>query len=232
MPPTFQFRELPAPAAARFRVGVLPVGPIEANCTLVLRDGAPADAVLLDPGDDAPAILAALAALRVTPSAILLTHGHMDHTGALAAVADAFPAAAVWLHPLDAAWYASPVNAIPGLCPPPPPLPANRLSPFPADGAPLPLPGWDIRPHHTPGHTPGGVCWHFPAIPALFSGDTLFRDSVGRTDLPGGDPRALAASLATLSRYPAETLLFPGHGDPSTLDRERRCNYFLQEPPR
>lgn len=206
------------------KIQTLPVGPIETNCHLAI-DESTRRTVLLDPGDEAPSLIAHLRGERLGLAAILVTHGHPDHIAALADLSAAFPEVPIWFPAGDLSWAFEPVNAIPGLIPVPR-RPAASLSPA-SGGLRLELAGNEWHCIATPGHTPGGVCWHLPAANALFTGDTLFAGGVGRTDLPGGDWPALYDSLHRLATFPGSPDVYPGHGPSSTLDAERRDNPYL-----
>ncbi|HAL92728.1 MAG TPA: MBL fold metallo-hydrolase, partial [Verrucomicrobia bacterium] len=148
----------------------------------------------------------------------------VDHLTALADLSAAFPAP-VHIHPLDAAWCFTGRNNLPGFYD----APAKPKSPMVSatEGAVFELAGarWSVI--ETPGHTPGGICWKLEDDSALFTGDTLFHGTAGRTDLPGGDSRALARSLRKLAALPDGLTIYPGHGDPSTLGYEKKHNYFM-----
>ena len=202
----------------------LTVGSVASNAYLV-TDEATRATVVVDPGDEAPRLLAALAAAGLTPSEIWLTHAHFDHIGAVAALREAHPVP-VRLHPADAplyqqaaeqaAWFGMTVRA-PGVAP-------VDL----ADGERLALGEHAFVVLHTPGHAPGHVAFHAPGAGVLFSGDALFRGSVGRTDLPLCDPAALDRSLRErLLPLPDDTRVLPGHGPETTIGLERRTNPFL-----
>jgi len=201
----------------------LEVGPYGACCYLIVGAD-PAAAVIVDPGAEPERILAALKDMGARAAAIWLTHGHMDHTGATAAVAAA-TGAPVYAHPADAAWAFTPINQSPPHYGAPPP-PAAGCRPL-ADGQTLVGAGGTWQVIGTPGHTPGGVCFYAAAPGVLFSGDTLFAGTVGRTDLRGGDGRTLAASLRKLNALPDATRVYPGHGAPTTIGDEKRDNPFL-----
>lgn len=195
----------------------LVVGPIAVNCYLV--PGAKSGTLyLIDPGDDAADILDAAAAFRCPEAVILLTHAHRDHIGACGEVAKQLGVKTVCLHPADRAIYSSPDNYLPPYLPPAVNLPETMPYYEQADFTVL----------HTPGHTPGGVCLWFKDCQALFCGDTLFRGSIGRTDLPGGDYDALMRSIREkLLPLPDDLNLYPGHMGPSAIGVEKRCNPFL-----
>jgi glyoxylase-like metal-dependent hydrolase (beta-lactamase superfamily II) len=207
------------------KIQTLPVGPIETNCHLAI-DEATRRAVLLDPGDDAHALLSHLRAENLALDAILVTHGHPDHILALADLSDALPDVPVWFPAGDLPWAFTAVNALAGFLPAPR-RPAAELHSA-TEGTVLALAGAEWHCLETPGHTPGGVCWHVPAADVLFTGDTLFAGSAGRTDLPGGDYPTLLRSLRRLAGLPGSPAILPGHGPASTLDAERRANPFLQ----
>ena len=206
------------------KIQTLPVGPIGTNCHLAI-DEETRRTVLVDPGDEATALVAHLRNGQLVLSAILVTHGHPDHIAALAGLSEVFPEVPIWFPAADLSWAFEPINAIPGLLPVPR-RPATAPTPA-SDGLRLEIAGAEWRCIATPGHTPGGVCWHLPAANALFTGDTLFAGGVGRTDLPGGDWHTLLDSLHRLAAFPGNPDIFPGHGPASTLDAERRDNPYL-----
>jgi hydroxyacylglutathione hydrolase len=200
-------------------------GFLEENCYFVSHPET-RQTVVIDPGDDAPQLAARLQELNAVVVAYLLTHGHVDHITALAALAARHPAP-VHVHPRDAAWCFGPLNNLPGFYDDVPAKPAGPIVPV-VEGTVLELAGarWTVL--ETPGHTPGGVCYKLEPDHALFAGDTLFRGSVGRTDLPGGDSRTLARSLKKLAGLPEPLPVYPGHGDPTTIGHENRTNYFMK----
>jgi hydroxyacylglutathione hydrolase len=201
----------------------LVVGPFAVNCWLVA--GTQRQALVIDPGGDADKILAQLKRLDLTPALYLLTHGHADHLGALEALLARHPAE-VQMHTADADWAFTRANALlpyyPALSGVPDSL--HRLKP---PFTPPSAAGLSYEIIATPGHSPGGVCYYFPDLGRLFTGDTLFAGTVGRTDLPGGNGAILTQSLKQLARLPGATLIHPGHGDSSTLEEEFRTNPFL-----
>lgn len=201
----------------------LVVGPIESNCYIIWNDRR--EALVIDPGDDADRILAAIEQAEAQVQAYLLTHGHIDHVSALAEVHEQHPAP-IGLHPEDARWAFEPVNQMPPYYPAPR-APAGIERKW-KDGEEWTDAGFRYRIMETPGHTPGGVSLYFPDHGVLFSGDTLFHGSVGRTDLPGGDPRILTASLRKLAHLPDDTRVYPGHGPMTTMGFEKENNPFLR----
>lgn len=200
----------------------LTVGPVAANCYLARSPGS-ATAVVVDPGAEADRILSALEAWDAGVDAILLTHGHMDHVGAVAELNDR-TGAPVHLHPADRDLYdrAAEHAATYGLRLPDPPPPDHEL----AHGQSLRAGGlaWGVR--HAPGHSPGGVV--LTAGGDAFVGDCVFQGSVGRVDLPGGDGETLLTSIRKqILTLPDDTTLWPGHGPETTVAREAASNPFL-----
>jgi len=200
----------------------LPLGVLQANCYL-LYDEEPLSGVVIDPGGDTASLEREIDARGVAVQAILNTHGHFDHVGGNAHLARLD--APLGIHPADralleagggAAWFDVAYE--------PSPSPAIALT----DGQTLAFGSLRLEVIHTPGHTPGSVCLHVPREGALFTGDTLFAGSVGRTDLPGGDARALTASLKRLLALSEDTVIYPGHGPASTLQKELRVNPWLK----
>jgi hydroxyacylglutathione hydrolase len=201
------------------------VGPLQENAYLVRADRAATRAVLVDPGDEADRLLGAIEALGVGLDAILLTHTHFDHVGAVAAVARA-TGAPVWCPELEVQVLADIDRYVswPGFGP---------FESYDADetvrgGEALELAGLVLDVVATPGHSPGHVTYAVRDHGALLSGDVLFRGSIGRTDLPGGDGPTLMRSIALLTgRFAPETVVLPGHGPQTTLRDELATNPFL-----
>lgn len=199
------------------------VGAFEENCYL-LADDQSGRAVLIDPGDEAERILDMVAAAHVTLEAIWLTHAHVDHIGAVAAVKRRF-GVPVYLHPLDLPYYtrlSARAAEMYGIDFEQPDAPDAEL----ADGQELACGGLRFQVMHVPGHAPGLVAFTGHGI--SFGGDLLFAGSIGRTDLPLGNPADMTASLG---RYSAaledEVVVYPGHGPATTIGHEKRTNPFL-----
>lgn len=199
------------------------VGEFQVNCFVVFGDSK--EAIVIDPGFDAASILALLDSEALTPVAYLLTHGHMDHISALAELYEARPAP-IGIHDADLEWAFNETNQILPVYPTPsrPPEIVRRFE----DGDEFEDGGLAYRVISTPGHTPGGVCFHFYNNNTIFTGDTLFAGSVGRTDLPGGDSRVLKASLDKLASLAESIKVYPGHGPATSIGREKKSNFFMQ----
>lgn len=211
----------------------LRVGWLETNCYLVW-DSRSRDALVVDPGADGEKIAAELRALRLHPKIIVNTHGHMDHIGANPILKQLF-SPRILIHAADASRLTDPLVGLRDLTRAAgiPDLPAGAAGSAsgPADGflqagEKISLGGSFLEVMETPGHTPGSVCLRIGQW--LFTGDTLFKDSAGRTDLEGGNREQLTLSLQALSRLPDSLHVFPGHGPESLLGREKSFNPFLQ----
>jgi glyoxylase-like metal-dependent hydrolase (beta-lactamase superfamily II) len=200
------------------------VGPVQENCYLVRADPSATSAVIVDPGDEAERLLAAAEALGVSIDAILLTHCHFDHIGAVAPVARA-TGAPVYCPVIETGLLTDVMSWVPpGFGPFENHDPEHTL----AGGEQLALAGIDFDVIFTPGHSPGHLT--YASEGALLSGDVLFQGSVGRVDLPGGDWATLESSIGGLiSRFPQETVVYPGHMGVTTLGRELATNPFLSE---
>jgi glyoxylase-like metal-dependent hydrolase (beta-lactamase superfamily II) len=205
------------------RIDQRTVGPFEENCYLV-TDETSGRAVLIDPGDEGDRILAMVRAAGATLEAVWLTHAHIDHIGAVAAVKRQFDVP-VHLHPLDLPYYtqlSARAAVMYGLDFDQPEGPDHEL----ADGQVLECGALRFTVMHVPGHAPGLVA--FTGHGVSFGGDLLFAGSIGRTDLPLGNPADMSASLARYTAaLPDDTIVHPGHGPATTVGREKRTNPFL-----
>ena len=197
------------------------VGPLQENCWLV-SDPVSREAVLIDPGDEPARLRALVDASGAALRAIWLTHAHVDHVGAVAALVEAYDVP-VALHPADRPLYdrAPEIGRMYGMAIPELPAPSIALG----EGDVLHVGAHAFTVWHLPGHAPGHVA--FVGQGVAFVGDVVFAGSIGRTDLPLSDPRAMRASLARVAGWPAETALHPGHGPSTVLDRELAQNPFL-----
>jgi hydroxyacylglutathione hydrolase len=205
-------------------VRMLTVGPVAENCFVLRADGADRGLVV-DPGDEPERILATIEELGIGIDAILLTHTHFDHVGAVAPLARA-TGAPVYCPELEVPVLADIMSFVPW--PGFGPYESYDADETVAGGERLDLAELKIDVLATPGHSPGHVTYSIPAERALFSGDVLFQGSVGRTDLPGGHAPTLMESLRTLAEsFPEETTVYPGHMGITTLGAERASNPFL-----
>jgi hydroxyacylglutathione hydrolase len=216
-------------------VAGFPAGSFQTNC-YVAATGPGEACVVVDPGQDAVEPLEALLAEhRLTPVAVLLTHGHFDHTFSVTPVCDGHDVPA-WIHPDDRAMLTDPMKGLSmqaaaffgGRIELREPREVRTLD----DGGVLDLAGLTLRVDHTPGHTPGSVVFTTSTeegVEVIIAGDTLFAGSIGRTDLPGGDHAQMLASLRDkLLVHDDSAVVLPGHGATTTIGRERHSNPFLQ----
>ncbi len=214
----------------------IPVGPLKVCCYIVTGKTAP-DAMIIDPGADAKTLIAFLEERHLTPKIIVITHGHGDHIGANAGLKKAFPDIQICVHEEDQDML---------------PYPAKNLSILAAfyGGATVRSPSADqllkdgdkitidrdtFEVIHTPGHTPGGICLYHKNIengelPVLFSGDSLFKEGIGRTDFPGCNQEKLIRSIKErLFVLDEKTVVYPGHGPSTTIAHEKKKNPFITE---
>jgi len=201
-----------------------PVGVLQCNCTL-LGDEATGEAMVIDPGDNVSYILERLAAQKLKLKQIVVTHGHIDHVGGALRLKRATGAPILMnendlsllkMMPMQAAWLGV---ATPEVAPPDENARENLVVGVGSHMAKV---------LHTPGHTQGSICLHFPPEKLLFAGDTLFAGSIGRTDLPGGNGKLILRSIhERLMPLPDETRVVPGHGEETTIGEERESNPFL-----
>jgi len=204
---------------------ILPVGMLQCNCS-IFGDEQTREAMVIDPGDDVSQILEVVAKHGLKVKAIVITHAHIDHIGGAQKLKKATGAPVYMNHndaelqkmmDVQAAWL--------GVRPPD----AVAIEGEANDGDLLVVGATEFHVLHTPGHTPGSISLWIPSQGKLVAGDTLFRDSIGRTDLPGGDGRQILRSIhEKLMPLPEETVVIPGHGENTTIGREKQFNYFLQ----
>ncbi|MGE5246857.1 MAG: MBL fold metallo-hydrolase [Verrucomicrobiota bacterium] len=208
--------------APALRVTVMEVGPLAENAYIVAHP-ASGKAVVIDPGEEAEAILGQLSAAGLVLDKILLTHGHFDHVGGVRLIKER-TGAEVYAHPeeVDRMFAAPRQGAMFGLGVARPPAPDVLVR----DGDIVPFADRQFRVLHTPGHTPGHVV--FVCGELAFVGDLIFAGSIGRTDLPGGSHLALVRSVREkIFTLPDDTILLPGHGPATTVGEERRSNPFF-----
>lgn len=199
------------------------VGPVQTNCYFAINKETK-EALVIDPGEEAARLMQQIKAQGLTVAAILLTHGHFDHVGA-AEELSALCNAQIYAHEaeketlesekLNACWMIGKKETY-------------RADLFVKDEQELDLAGFHIRVLFTPGHTKGGCCYYFPYENVVFSGDTLFQMSVGRTDLEGGSMSQIVRSIQEkLMPLPEQTVVYPGHGEATTIETERMYNPYL-----
>jgi glyoxylase-like metal-dependent hydrolase (beta-lactamase superfamily II) len=207
-------------------VHMLTVGPVQENSFLFHADGSNRG-LIVDPGEEAPRILETVRELGLTVEAVLVTHCHFDHIGAVAPVARE-TGAPVYVSEIERPVLADIMSYVPfaGFGP----YESYEADHLLRGEEKLELAGFEIDVLLTPGHSPGHLSYSIPAERALFSGDVLFQGSVGRVDLPGGDWGTLLSSIRRLvDALPEDTTVYPGHMDVTTLGAERRTNPFLAE---
>jgi glyoxylase-like metal-dependent hydrolase (beta-lactamase superfamily II) len=203
---------------------VLPVGMLQCNCS-VFGDERTREALVVDPGDDIEGVLGILKRHGLTVKAIVITHAHIDHIGGAQKLKQA-TGAPVYMNPNDAELQKM-MDAQAGWLGVPTPEPVEIDVPA-RDGDMLVVGATEFHVLHTPGHTQGSISLWIPSEGKLLAGDTLFRDSIGRTDLPGGDGRQILRSIHDkLLPLPEPTVVFPGHGGSTTIGREKELNPFL-----
>jgi hydroxyacylglutathione hydrolase len=203
------------------KIATFAVGEFQENSYLLLDEDA-GRCVFIDPGAEPGRLIRAVRDSGAALEAIWVTHAHLDHLGGIAGLLDEWPVP-VHLHPLDRPLYdaADRQAAAYGIHIEPPPPPDRSL----AEGDTLRLGDLSFAVMHAPGHSPGHVVLHGHGV--AFTGDCLFFGSIGRTDLPLSEPAALVRSLGRISKLPADTVIYPGHGPSSTIGRERMANPFL-----
>lgn len=199
------------------------VGPLQVNCYLVYDEDS-RDALLIDAGSDAPRIMKTIKTLGLRITHIICTHGHFDHVGAVASIKEKTGAPVLIDRedleiyaqaPAQAAFWEYEVD--------PQPQPDG----FVGEGDELKAGDISLRVMHTPGHSPGGICLFGGGV--VFTGDTVFAGSVGRTDFPGGSLDELRESFKRVMALPPETVILPGHGPASSVEEEIASNFFMQE---
>lgn len=204
------------------RIEAIPVGPFQANAYIV-SDDVTQQAAIVDPGDEGEALAARVRERKLTLAAIWVTHGHLDHVGGIAGVRRALPDAPIWLHAADQSLYDNAeaqgrAFGVPIEAPPP----ADREW---VENDVVTLGEHEFQIVHLPGHSPGHVA--LVGTDHVFVGDVVFAGSIGRTDLPLSDPRAMEQSLARVAAWAPHLTLHPGHGPSTTVAVEVQTNPFL-----
>ncbi len=203
------------------------LGPFETNAFVVRRDASSTACVVIDAGISAGPLVAYLEQQNLRPEAVLLTHGHADHIEGVRLIREHFADVEVVIHKADAVLLGDPTANVSALVGAP-------LTVEPADvtldgEGPIGYAGLTFHVLHTPGHTPGGVCYYCSEQNVVFVGDTLFAGSIGRTDFPGGNAEQLLDSIRRkLATLPEDTVVYSGHGPQTTIGCEKRHNPFLR----
>ena len=197
-------------------IKTIPVGQLETNCYVVVNEETLA-CVVIDPGDESNAIMDYIESNRLRCEAIMLTHGHFDHVGAVNEILEQ-TGCALYINPRDEGYEVGKSGMK---------FKMPEGGKYYDDGDIIVEAGLEFKVLATPGHTPGGVCLICGG--ALFTGDTLFRGSCGRADLPGGSMREEMRSLKKICELEGDYEVYPGHMDSSSLERERRFNHYCRE---
>ncbi len=193
----------------------IPLGDYQANCYSIIEGE---ELLLIDTGDEGEKLLQYIEKVGKKLVMILLTHGHFDHVGAVKPLKEAFPDCQVYIHKGDAKGAGNTIFPLEGQ--------VEDLK-FVEDGTKIPFGKGDVEVFATPGHSKGSICLKYQDN--LFTGDTLFFGSMGRTDLPDGDFKEIMSSLAKLAKLDPNLKVFPGHGDSSTMGQELSINPYIQE---
>jgi len=208
-------------------IGCLILGLYETNCYILRRDNQAGDCLIIDAGLDCAPLIDFLRQRKLSPAALVLTHGHIDHIAGINALRDNFPDIKVYIHQLDADMLEEPFSNLSAMT-------GAAFITGPADftlqdGDVVEQAGVKLQVLHTPGHTPGGISLYSAEDGIVFSGDALFADSVGRTDFPGGSmPQLVTGIKDKLLTLPDETKVYPGHGPETTIAREKTYNQYLR----
>jgi glyoxylase-like metal-dependent hydrolase (beta-lactamase superfamily II) len=209
------------------KIDRLILGAYQTNCYILRESKAAKDCLIIDTGLEAGELVDFLQRHNLNPVAVVLTHGHADHVTGLVALRGRFPHIKVYIHKLDAEMLTGEKDNLSALA-------GVLFSSEPADfsleeGDVIEQANIKLDVLHTPGHTPGGICLYSKDEEIVFVGDTLFADSVGRTDMPGGSMEQLLKSIREkLFTLPNDTVVYPGHGPQTTISQEKENNPFLQ----
>ena len=208
-------------------IDCLVLGDYQTNCYVLRESTAAKDCLIIDTGLQADELIDFLRMHKLNPLVAVLTHGHADHIVGLAALRENYPDIKVYIHKLDAKLLTKPMSNLSIMS-------GKFFKTAPAeflidDGDVIEQAGINLEVLHTPGHTPGGICLYSRESGTLFSGDTLFADSVGRTDLPGGNMEQLIKGIKEkLWLLPGDTIVYPGHGPETTIAQEKTYNQYIQ----
>ncbi|WP_138415801.1 MBL fold metallo-hydrolase [Aquibacillus sediminis] len=204
-------------------IKTMPLGPLQTNCYIVYTDES---AIIFDPGGDGEKLVSWLQEVNVTPVAILLTHAHFDHIGAIDYLKEYFQIP-VYVHEAEAEWLEDPQKNGSGLFPVGEIKTSQGPDNYIKTGSTT-VDGFTFEVRHTPGHSPGGVIFIFHEERYIIGGDSLFQLGIGRTDLPGGDHQQLIDSINNeMFSLADDFTVYPGHGDRTTIGFEKKENPFL-----
>jgi hydroxyacylglutathione hydrolase len=209
------------------KIHCIALGAYQTNSYVVRASEESADCIIVDAGMDAGELLAYLQAHHLQPQALLLTHGHVDHIAGVPLLCEAFPDMTLFVYGDEVQMLADPTRNLSAMTG----QPIKIESPLTAlqENETVKQAGISLTVLHTPGHTPGGICLYCQDEGVVFAGDTLFAESIGRTDFPGGSMSQLAESVKTqLFVLPDETRVFPGHGPETTVGHEKQFNPFVK----
>ena len=208
------------------KINRLVLGEYENNCYIARSSDSAAECLIIDTGLDVQPLLKFLERGSLTPVAVIITHGHIDHIAGVEALRKKFPSILVYIHKLDAEMLtdaAANLSIMAGAS-----LTAGKADCLVDEGDIIEKAGVKLRVIHTPGHTPGGICFYSEKDGVIFVGDTLFAGSIGRTDFPNGDMKQLIEGIKhKLLTLPADTIVYPGHGPETAIGREKAENPFL-----
>ena len=208
------------------KIDYLILGGYQTNCYVLRQNDAAQDCLIIDPGLEADELLDFLDEQKLNPLAVILTHGHIDHIAGVTALRSRFPEIKLYIHKLDANMLSEPVNNLSTMT-------GAGFTTEPEDvslqdGDEIDLAGVKLLVLHTPGHTPGGISLYSKEARVVFVGDTLFADSIGRTDFPGGSmSQLLNSAREKLFTLPEDTEVYPGHGPATTIATEKAHNPFF-----
>jgi glyoxylase-like metal-dependent hydrolase (beta-lactamase superfamily II) len=203
------------------------LGAYETNCYLMRSNKTANDCMVVDPGLEVEQLLDFTKRHKLNPAAVVLTHGHIDHIGGVAELRENYPDVKVYIHKLDAEMLENGYSNLSAMM-------GGAFSTKPADflledGCVIEQAGVKLQVLHTPGHTPGGICLYSKNEGIVFTDDTLFAESIGRTDFPGGSLEQLLKSVREkLFALPGDTIVYPGHGTSTTIAQEKAHNQFFQ----
>ncbi|MHC4636450.1 MAG: MBL fold metallo-hydrolase [Planctomycetota bacterium] len=208
------------------KIDCLVLGAFETNCYIARKSETDKDCLIIDTGLQSEKLIAYLIEEQLHPIAVIFTHGHADHITGLELLRENFTGIKSYIHKLDSEMFTDPsanLSMLAGIH-----FSTDDADVILEEGDVIKSAGIELEVIHTPGHTPGGICLYSKSENILFSGDTLFAESVGRTDFPGGDMKKLIAGIKKkLIILPEEVVVYPGHGPETTIENEKKYNPFL-----